>query len=258
MTHKKLAINLPENYRPMMLGAIHKDVPEQYLRDDSGTNISLKNDSYCELTGLYEIWKNSTEKYVGLAHYRRFFLERNYHSRFFLYCHLFMNNHMRLKPIPEIELKNYMKKYDWVVSTQEIEFGKNLWEHWGKYHQIRDIEITADVIRELYPEYLNSFYHVLKKNNKMSPFNMFYTSKDQLNEYSHWLFSILGTVEDRVDISEYDTYHRRLFGFLGEKLFNVWLYQHGELKIKYLTVYNTHLSNRRDILRRFKDRGRIK
>lgn len=258
MTHKKLTINFPKNYRLMMLGAINKDVPEQYLRDDFGENISSKNDSYCELTGLYEMWKNSDEKYMGLVHYRRFFLDRNYHSRFFLYCHLFINNHLKLEPIPEKKLKEYMKNYDWIVSTPEIELGKNLWEHWGKYHQMKDIETTEEVIRRLYPEYLDSFNYILKHNNKMSPFNMFYTTKNQLDNYSQWLFSVLNAVEEKVDISNYDTYHRRLFGFLGEELFNVWLHHNSKLRVKYLTVYNTHLSNRKEILKRFQDRGRIK
>lgn len=258
MTHKELAINFPQDYQPMMLGSTNKVVPKQYLRDDFGQNISLKNDSYCELTGLYEMWKNSDEKYIGLVHYRRFFLDRDYHSRFFLYCHLFINSNLKLEPIPEKQLKKYMQDYDWIVSTPEIEFGKSLWKHWGKYHHMKDIEVTEKVIAQLYPEYLDSFNHVLKHNNKMSPFNMFYTSKDQLDEYARWLFSILEAVEEKVDISNYDTYHRRLFGFLGEELFNVWLYHHSKLNIKYLTVYNTHLSNRKESLKRFQDRGRIK
>ena len=55
---------------------------EKFLVDvpHSGDNIDALNPWYCELTGLYYMWKHSTAKYVGLEHYRRFFEELQIHS----------------------------------------------------------------------------------------------------------------------------------------------------------------------------------
>ena len=44
------------------------DIREKFIVDapHEGANIDLLNPWYCELTGLYYLWKNATSKYVGL------------------------------------------------------------------------------------------------------------------------------------------------------------------------------------------------
>ena len=47
--------------------------------------------------------------------------------------------------------------------------------------------------------------------------------RDLYNQYCEWMFSILEELEKRVDISGYDVYESRIYGFVSEILLDVWL-----------------------------------
>ena len=82
-THKKYEMPKDKMYLPLHVGAEGKMDPNGnvldlgYVKDNTGDNISEKNSSYCELTGLYWAWKNLTADYIGLVHYRRYFGKRD-------------------------------------------------------------------------------------------------------------------------------------------------------------------------------------
>jgi hypothetical protein len=57
---------------PIQVGASLTDMRKGCQTDDVADNISLRNRDYCECTGLYWIWKNTSgQNYVGIEHYRR-------------------------------------------------------------------------------------------------------------------------------------------------------------------------------------------
>lgn len=63
--HKEFDVPRLENYVPLQVGAEGKE-DLGFLRDNTGDNISVKNPNFCELTGLYWIWKIQTMSTKGL------------------------------------------------------------------------------------------------------------------------------------------------------------------------------------------------
>ena len=81
-------------------------------------------------------------------------------------------------------------------------------------------------------------YDKVMDSKKLYQYNMLIAKKELVDEYCHWLFSILFELEKITDISDYDKYNKRIYGFLSERLFNVWLEKNDNLKVKELPVNN--------------------
>lgn len=200
-------------YIPLQVGRI--DHPDYgYLGDDTGDNISDKNAYYSELTGLYWIWKNKADSdYLGLCHYRRYFL----------------NTDGEL--MKESEYEAILSEYDVMISQSRL--GEYDYKTiYGRSHDIRNLELTGEVIRELCPDYSATFEEVIADNHCYVG-NLFVAPKELFCAYCEWLFSIFFAMESRIDTSGYDDYHKRLFGFLSEQLLIVWI------KHNHLTYYET-------------------
>ena len=190
-------------YIPLQVGRI--DHPDYgYLGDDTGDNISDKNAYYSELTGLYWIWKNKADSdYLGLCHYRRYFLNADGEL------------------MKESEYETILSEYDVMISQSRL--GEYDYKTiYGRSHDIRNLELTGEVIRELYPDYSDTFEEVITDNHCYVG-NLFVAPKELFCAYCEWLFSIFFAMESRIDTSGYDDYHKRLFGFLSEQLLIVWI-----------------------------------
>ena len=66
---------------------------------------------------------------------------------------------------------------------------------------------------------------------------MFIAHKSFINAYCTWLFDILFELRKHLNISSYDHYQQRIFGFMAERLLNVYVCHHAvNLDIKYLDI----------------------
>lgn len=222
-THKKTQFPNNDIYFPIQVGA-EKNENLGYLKDNIGDNISNKNPNYCELTALYWIWKNCKSDVVGLVHYRRYFFKSGFSKNF--------KNILSKNNIEKI-----MKNYDIILPKKHYIAKYTLEEQYLKLHKKEDYEICKNILSEKYPEYLNAFNTVFNKHSFYA-FNMFIAKRKIIDKYCQWLFDILFELENRIDISSYDKYNQRIFGFLSERLFNVWIEKNSkEILIKEKNVF---------------------
>ena len=71
--------------------------------------------------------------------------------------------------------------------------------------------------------YIDAFNKVMYQNNKLRHYNMFIMTWSVYNEYCKWLFGILSKVESEVDITNYSPAQKRIFGYMAERLLNVFI-----------------------------------
>lgn len=217
MAHKEFDAPEDKIYVPLHVGAaLHKSLG--YLMDNTGENISERNPNYSELTGLYWMWKNAPQcDIMGLCHYRRYFLNKDRE----LLC--------------ASEYEEILKNYDVIVTEQLIyPEDENVYGGYAEKHYAKDLDLTRNAIEKYYPEYLPTYDAVIN-GRTMYYANMMAASQELMNQYAEWLFTILFDVEKNIDMTGYDDYNRRVFGFIAERLVMVWI-RHNRLK-----QYETHV-----------------
>ena len=188
------------------------------FKDNTLINISDKNYTYCECTAMYWLYKNYKCDYIGIEHYRRLFYKWNF------------------MPIDKKYVKRKLKKYDFIVMVNWCLSHSNK-DQFIKSHGFKMYEAMENAIKKIHPEYLESFNKVMKEHH-LSWCNMMVTSKENYDKYCDFLFSILFEVEKTIEIPV-DPYQRRIMGFISERMLNVYLTYHHELKVKQCLVLQT-------------------
>lgn len=217
--HKQFIPPQEQIYIPLHVGREGKE-DLGYIGDNTGNHISGKNSSYCELTGLYWMWKNVSCDVIGLCHYRRYFARDG-------------------RLLTEESIRQILSHYDLILGNSAMSPTGSVYQHYVQQHRENDLTICRQVIQELCPDYLQSF-DCCMASNLMNIGNMIITRKDIFDEYCEWLFPLLSEIEVRTNIEDYDTYQARLYGFLAERLLRVWVMNHGYL-VREETVVQTDM-----------------
>lgn len=196
-----------------------------FIVDSEGNSICEKNPYYCELTALYWIWKNDKKSdWIGLNHYRRYFMSSKSHE--ILTAH---------------EIEQLLSSHD-VILWKKLHLHENVERFYyrgGGYK--KDILLLKKVMKSLYPDYMKICEKVLSEKSA-SYANMFVMHRAQFDKYCEWLFKILFAMEKELDMTDYTVQEKRVFGYLGEILLNVWV-KKNNITVTYCDVVNTEVSS---------------
>ena len=221
-THKKYKMPADTSvYLPIHVGCEGKE-DLGFQGDNSGENISTLNPYYCELTGLYWAWRNLDCDYLGLVHYRRYFtkITKRYNESINI-DDVILNRY---------EIEELLECSEVIVPKRRKYYIETLYSHYDHTFDGTHLNLARTIIEMKSPEYLLSFEKVMKQRSGYM-FNMFIMKKELADDYFTWLFPILDSMYESMDLSGLTDFEARLFGRVSEILLNVWL-DKNDLKIK--------------------------
>ena len=226
------------NYIPVGLGDYN--FSEEWIRENTGKNISHKNKYYGELTFHYWLWKNHLDKipentWIGFCAYRRFWSKNN------------------TKPDKVINFKNeIIQNFDELWNDYEVILGDKIhltnikWIKVLKYGKIsflrnpsiifkkkRNIRFQFDMFHgngnldsaiDLLPEKdREDFRNFTKYNTSYNQGNMFITkSKEIMQRYYEDVFGWLEKCEHIFGFNLEGYGKTRIYGFLAERFLPYW------------------------------------
>ncbi len=210
VTHKKFNPPVLDAYIPIHVGKCQTHAELGYLSDENGESIAEKNSTYCELTALFWMWKNCTDDVIGLCHYRRYFTQNPFsiNAKYYL---------------PFEKAEKLLEKFD-VILPEKIHLKNTVQEKYslsGAGFQ-KDLDAVKRIIESTYPEYSASYSKVMNGREEYF-WNMFVMRKSLLDQYCEWLFDILERLETVTDLTAYDNRQKRIYGYISERLLNVWI-----------------------------------
>lgn len=208
VTHKETHIPGDDMYIPMHVGKQSFSL-NRMVRDDEGENIAEYNASINECTAMYWIWKNVQCRYIGLNHYRRYFIRNGYENE--------------VNIVNESMIRRILEEYDMILAPKYYTYFQTVEEHLaGDVCNAAGISITREILGKRQPEYLQAFDKVFQ-GDSLYRCNLFVMRKEMFDAYCEWLFSFILEASDAIDVSGYDSYSRRMAGFMAERMLTVWL-----------------------------------
>lgn len=218
-TYEKCYIPIEVGY---LLREYHLSIKS--ANDAVGNNISKLNESFCELTALFWLWKNSNAEIVGLLHYRRY---------------LGFSRTQKNSILKEENIREILSEKDIILPRKKFLYG-SVRSQYATGQYIKDYDLCGDIIKEKYPDYYKDFIEISNEES-MYAYNIFIAPKELIDQYCEWIFDVLFCAMKRIDYIHYTNQQKRIFGFLSERLFNVWL-RHNSLSVYETEIFGTYIS----------------
>ena len=212
VTHKDFNKPNISNYYSIQAGAYKGHIQADFF-DDEGDNISVKNPSYCELTAIYWIWKHRHDDYIGIVHYRRYFSK-------FLGTKYYLT---------DSDIKKILGDYDVILpirANMSVTVQKNLFDIYSGNEE----QILSDAIKKIDSSYCEDYKKIME-GHEVYFCNMMICKRELFDSYCIWMFAVLAEVEKHINLSKYDIYQSRIYGFISERLLTLWVC-HNHLQIK--------------------------
>ncbi len=255
--HKEFDLIQNEILHPIQVGATLTDVDLGFLKDNMGDNISAKNRNYCELTALYWLWKNSDASYKGLMHYRRLLDLACGDKRWY---NNFPKNIDEILLLSKSRVNTLLEEYDIILPMKRtIQQSSSVYNYYKKRHYISDLDRILGIIKEKSPQTYDTAIEVCMNSNELYLYNIFIASKEFLDEYAAWLFDILGTLEAEIqlDVEKRDDFQQRVYGFLSERLFTVFVEYKKKQGMRYKEVPTVYCESNKKRFDVFQTRTKI-
>jgi hypothetical protein len=229
-THKPYNIIQNDIMKSILVGAYKHSDNFTFFRDDVGEHISNKNDTYCELTAMYWAWKNLDEShdYVGFFHYRRYLsFNKVRYNRFIpswekLSSALFGWQSNKIINACNSHDIIALEKTDLKILFKNVSNNETMKKHLLKQHGSAILEELHRIIQNTTPEY-KSAWELSLTETKTYFKNIFLMKRAFFNEYAEFLFKVLFALEESIKNNPTKFGNTsRIYGFIAERLFNVY------------------------------------
>lgn len=206
--HERYPLPTDSLYTPVQAGAALAQ-PLGLMQDDTGDQISQKNPNFCELTVMYWMTRNVQADWYGLCHYRRFFSLRRTGKK----QQRILTQAQAQQLVTQADIFLPKKRHYWIET--------NLSQYAHAHHGEDLLKVRAVLARQ-HPGQEKAFDRVMARRSGHR-FNLMLMRREAMLDYADWLFPLLFEAEKEIDWSGYDARNQRVFGFLAERLLDVWL-----------------------------------
>jgi hypothetical protein len=201
------------NQKTLMCGSYYLDstikkqcIEQEYILDDTLQNISHLNYLLGDLTGLYWIWKNTNDEFVGTNQYRRFYDDNQLNSLF---------------PLDEKTI--YVSEF--------IEFNTSVWNQYIYSHTDLGMKMLKKAVNLKSIKMNESMFDCLNHTTKLSSCNTFFANKNLFDKTCEILFEIIFELyrgsKYLLEFTQFghhtgrDANEKRLLAFLAERILNI-------------------------------------